>query len=341
MSSNKKDKDYVPILKTIKDVNTEAKEIVNQERSRKQLGLITRFSKLNIAVGKFFRFGKVILISGLSGHGKSAILNMILSDFTNKRLNHDFKEDVVIVHNSFEMLPVDEVLRSISTKVQKSSLNLLSAEFNSEQGKYNQISDLEFQAISDALDENEDIDHYYFDEPTNMAGIFDNITLSYEYYKKKYNKTDTDPKPKFVIAIDHTLLVNAGKGESVIDVMTIIAKNAIYLKKRGYMVILVGQFNGEIEKAERIKNATLHFPIKSDIYAQGQLYNACDIVLTIHQPELLGILEYGLNKLITSGLVHLQILKQRFGKVGSIWLKNEFHRGQLTQFEPESKLVKK
>ena len=72
-----KDKDYVPQLKTIKDIAQEAKEKINEERYNSQLGLKTRFAKLNTALGKFFRFKQVTSINGLSGHGKSALLNMI------------------------------------------------------------------------------------------------------------------------------------------------------------------------------------------------------------------------------------------------------------------------
>ena len=351
--------DYVPILKTKKDISEEAKDKINQERSGKQLGLKTRFSKLNIALGRYFRFKQVTAIAGLSGHGKSAILNMILADFTNKELNREFQEDVVIIHNTFEMLPVDEVLRTVSSKLEKSHLYLLSSEFQRTETKagYNVITNEEFDEISDALKEDEDIDHYYFEEPTNVQGLMKNITCGIDYYKEKqlsrthdihtldsieysrlYNKI---PIPKVVVAVDHTLLINQDKGESVLDTITKISKLAVFLKKKGYMVILVGQLNGEIERPERIKNIDLQFPIKSDIYAQAQIYNACDNVLTIHQPELLGILEYGKNKLITSGLVHLQVLKQRFGKVGSIWLKNEFSKGKLLEVEPVSNKAQK
>lgn len=335
----KKD-DYVPILKTKKDVADEAKAKINEERSGKQLGLRTRFGKLNTALGKFFRFKQVTSINGLSGHGKSAILNMILADFTNKNLNNQFKEPVIIVHNSFEMLPVDEVLRTVSSKVEKSHLYLLSSELVENDGKvnYNTISDFELDEISRALEEDEDLEHYYFEHPTNINGILKNILKSIEYYQEKHNTTTI---PKVVVALDHTLLVEQDKGDSVLDTVSKIAKTSIWLKKKGYMVILLGQLNNEIERPERIKNPDLHFPIKSDIYAQGQLYNACDNVLIIHQPELLGIVRYGKNQLDTRNLIHLQVVKQRFGKVGSIWLENHFERGQLIECTPKSYLPPK
>lgn len=331
--------DYVPIIKTRQIINIEAKSRINQERSGKQLGLKSRFGGLNICLGKYFRFGQVTLIAGMSGHAKSALLNMLLEDFKNKELNKAFTEDLIIIHNTFEMLPVDEVLRTISNKAEKSHLNLLSAEWNKTLNKYNTISNDEYEYISKLIDETEDDDHYYFEEPTNISGLLKNILAGIKYYQEKYNKSET-VFPKVVVALDHTLLLNPDKNESNLDLMARLGKTAVWLKKRGYMVLLVGQFNGEIEAPERIKNNQLHFPSKKDIYAQGQLYNACDNVLTIHMPEKLGILLYGLNMLVSNGLIHLQIIKQRFGEIGSVWLKNELNKGKMTPYTPESRKTK-
>lgn len=335
MSIKDRHRDYVPILKTRKDINQEAKNILNIERSGKQLGLLSRFIKLNIAVGKYFRFKQVTTIAGLSGHGKSALLNILLNDFENKELNKNFKDPFIIVHNNFEMLSVDEVLRTVSSKVGKSHFHLLSSEYKD--GSYNTLTDEEFDNISNVLDEEEDSNHYYFEEPTNVMGLVKNIKHAIQHYQ---DKNQTISIPKVIVALDHTLLVDGEDGDTVIDTITRISKLAVILKKKGYMVILIGQLNGNIEASERLKNPAVHFPLKSDIYAQAQIYNASDNVLIGHQPELLGIKEYGVNKLVTAGLFHLQLIKQRFGKVGSIWLKNKFSEGTLEEFKPVSNLSK-
>jgi replicative DNA helicase len=334
---------YIPVLKTRREINLSVIERINAERSGKQLGLKTRFSHLNIALGKYVRFSQVILIAGLSGHGKSTLLNMLLDDFLNKDLNKDFKEDVIVVHNSFEMTPDDETIRTVSSKLNRSHLSLLSAEWTKAdkktktQGSYNRISDEEVKQIERVLSEEEDKNHYFFDEATTVAGLIANRNAALEYYKEH---NPGKPRPKVVNALDHSLLVIGGKGENTLETMSNIGRAAIALKKRGDLTIIVGQLNNNIESTERIKNADLQYPIKSDIYAQGQLYNACDVVLVGHQPEMLGIIEYGKNKLSTALLFHLQALKQRFGKAGSIWLRNELHRGQLVQFKPVSNLQK-
>jgi replicative DNA helicase len=317
---------YVPVLKTVASLNEEAKHRIAQERSGKQLGLYTRFTQLNRAVGKYFRFGQVTAIAGLSGHGKSTILNMLLQDFENPELNGIFKEKLIIVHNSFEMSPVDELLRDLGGKTGRSHLNLLSSEFVN--GEYNRLSDEEFRHITETLDNSVDTDHYYFDEPTDINGIIANINVAIKHFQEKYQVTYL---PKVVLAIDHTLLIEGEDGDNVIDTMTRIGKLAIALKKSNYLVLLVGQLNGNIESPERLKNMQLHYPQKSDIYAQAQIYNAADNVLIIHQPTLIGIKEYGNRKLITHNLIHLFVLKQRFGKVGSIWLRNALDKGQFIE----------
>jgi hypothetical protein len=339
MTSKAKDL-YVPTLKTKKDINEEALKTIELERSGKQLGLRTRFGKLNTAIGKYFRFKQVVSINGLSGHGKSSFLNMLLEDFKNPKINGNFEEPLVIVHNTWEMIPSDEVIRGISSKVEKSHLYLLSSEINKETGKYNRVNDFEFQTIKDILTEDDKDDHYYFDEPTTLSGIIENIKVAIKFYQDKYAleiENGTKPLfPKVVVALDHTLLVVGKEGNSIIDTMFGLASLAIHLKKKGYLVLFIGQLNNEIEKLERIKNVQGHFPIKSDVYAQAQLYNACDIVTVIHQPELLGILEYGRKRFKTSKLVHLLLLKNRFSNVGSVWFENALERGKFFEIEPES-----
>mgnify|MGYP003612885642 CR=1 FL=1 len=102
---------------------------------------------------------------------------------------------------------------------------------------------------------------------------------------------------------------------------------------------MLGQLNNNIESTERIRNKDMHYPLKSDIYAQAQLFNACDNVLTLHRPELLNIPNYGFYGIPSNDLVHLQLLKCRFGSVGSVWLKNELYRGKFTEFGQIHKFI--
>jgi len=109
---------------------------------------------------------------------------------------------------------------------------------------------------------------------------------------------------------------------------------AIALRARfGDMIILVGQLNSEIEQPERRTKFELHYPQKSDIYAQSRVFHAGDTVCTVHRPELLKIAKYGLQKRPTKDLLHFQILKARHGVIGNVWLRFNQETGEIIPYD--------
>ena len=97
------------------------------------------------------------------------------------------------------------------------------------------------------------------------------------------------------------------------------------------MVVLIGQLNGKIEEIVRRDNPMLHYPIKTDIHCANQVFWACDNVIIFHRPELLKIEKYGKDKKDTRKLIHVSIIKSRFGKVGNVWLQENFSKGQINE----------
>jgi replicative DNA helicase len=89
-------------------------------------GLISRWNKVNRALGGSFRFGEVSYVLGASGSGKSYILNMLREDFAGK-LNSEYPKDFKILAFSFEMGAEDEIIRSYSSALKTSYSNLVSA----------------------------------------------------------------------------------------------------------------------------------------------------------------------------------------------------------------------
>ena len=87
-SNNTPEQDvYVPVIKTPRTVAKNTIEMIKAEATGFQLGLKSRFGRLNVAIGKYLRFRHVYFIAGLSGHGKSTLLNHTIQDFVNKHLN--------------------------------------------------------------------------------------------------------------------------------------------------------------------------------------------------------------------------------------------------------------
>lgn len=307
-----------------------AKKEVEAEREGKQLGLITRFPDLNIAMRKYFRFNTVNLWSGLSGSGKSYFVGLLNEDFLDYKkggINEHIDFIPIVLHFCFEMSSYNEVLRAIANDLGISYNYLLSSQYNKETKTYNRITDEEFIKIQVALNRYSNKSIIFYETAGNMIHIYNTVLHVYNNYKKS-NKPH-----KLIVNIDHTLLIETIGKQEALTLMADVGKYSIKIRKDfGAMVNLVGQFNNNIEDTKRLTTPALHYPQKSDIYAQGQLFNACDSVFTWHQPSLLKIKEYGRTKRPSDGLMHLQVLKARHGSIGSVWFLNQLSKGKIIAY---------
>jgi len=339
----------LPVLSP-KDVSKKVIEQVELERTGKQLGMLTRYPKLNIAFRKYFRFNQVNLFAGLSGSGKSLFLNILSEDFLDYReensLNCNIDFIPILLHFCFEMSATNEMLRSIATDLGLSFDYLLSsARVDKQDGTkgYNKITDRELDVIKKILEKQSNKSILYFETSGNVAEVEHTINAYFNRYTKHaeaFNAQSFEKRKgktlvyKFIINFDHTLLFEKFDEDTQLQIISNIAKMAIRVRKRGdAMINLIGQLNNNIEDIRRLTMPSLHYPQKSDIYAQGELYNACDTVAILHRPELLKISNYGLKQLPTKGLIHLLILKARFAKIGSIWFKEAFEQGTILALE--------
>ena len=100
----------------------------------------------------------------------------------------------------------------------------------------------------------------------------------------------------------------------------------------GDLIVVIGQLNGDIEQPIRKENPLFHYPKKTDIHGSNQMFWACDTVIIFHRPEILYIEKYGREKRDTKQLIHIAFIKTRHGKLGHVWLKNELHKGLITDW---------
>jgi len=321
----------------------QALEVIQAERTGKQLGLLTRFPAFNIAMRKYLRFNTVNLWAGLSGHGKSYLLNLITEDcldyLEQNGLNYNIDFIPVVLQFCFEMSSHTEILRSCANDLGFNYNHLLSSHYDKNTKTYNRLTDEELVVVEAYMKYYRRKSILFFETAGNINLIYNTVAHYVRGYNAKneaWNRANPDKPPrifKFIINLDHTLLVERLGEKDALELMANIGKIAIRIRKEfGAMVNLVGQLNNNIENTDRILKPALHSPIKSDIYAQGQLYNACDSVFTIHQPSLLGIKQYGINKKDTRGLMHLQVLKARHGSIGNIWLLNLLSEGKIIPY---------
>ena len=351
-------------FQTTKEAVAEAKMLMEEEASGLQHGLYCRFRELNIGMLRYWRFRQVNMVAGRSGSGKSLFLNMIRNDFmsnkvlklpdgakvhlgefsmpaadgignyypearlwklTNgelirKPLNQNCIHKVVMLHFGFEMAAADEHIRTAGTIMGQSYAYLMSAEYNKETGKYNTLTKEEREEIELIMDTMGDRQEYYVPISGNLFQMWETAKRIQELH----------PDHKMIITIDHSLLTRRGEEKSTEEFINNIGFFSIRAKQKfGAMVIWLHQLNNEIEKTERIKNPLLHYPVKPDIHYGSQLWWACDNVAVIHVPKLLHIQEYGKHELLTENLLHIALLKSRFGQPGNVWLREDFKRGRI------------
>lgn len=327
----------IPAIST-KRATEIALEIIEEERSGKQLGLKTRFSSLNIALRKYFRFNTVNLFAGLSGHGKSYFLNELNEDFLDYGeggINQYIDFIPIIFQFCFEMSAYNEILRTCAADLGFNYNYLLSSQWDKENKEYNKLTDEELQQVKNFMQYYQNKSILFFETSANLNIIYNTVNYYYTHYQKLHKQKGGKPY-KFIVNIDHTLLIEKLNEKDTLDLMSKTGAVAIKIRKSfGAMVNLIGQLNNNIESTERILKPQMHFPMKSDIYAQGQLYNACDSVFVIHQPSMLGIKQYGTQKWDSRGLIHFLVLKARHGSIGSIKFLNALSKGKIIEY-PES-----
>lgn len=329
---------FLPV-KNMDEAIADAIRLIAEERSGKITGLYTRFEGINRAKMKYWRFRSVTAIAGMSGSGKSAILNMIEDDFTNPLLNPTFlrhkdehgnwvgEDKIVLIAFKYEMDAADEILRNLSGRIGKSYSYLLSAELGpTELGKkdYNRITDEEFKKYSYELEQIKSKPIKYIEQAGNLDQMWNTCARIQEQ----------NPGKRLIITLDHTLLSQKLSEKDDLELMSRTGKLAIRLRKNfNAMVIFLCQMNGEIEKLPRRDNPDFHFPVKTDIHGANQVYWACDDVMIFHRPELLGITKYGKIPFPMQGigLIHCNWIKSRKNRTGSIWFENRFKEGKIIQ----------
>jgi len=321
-------------IKTMAQAVEEAKAKIEIERSGIINGLYTRHKRLNRVMLKYWRFGLVTAIAGMSGSGKSAILNMIEDDFSNPDLNPFFIDKIGILAFKYEMGAADEVLRTLSGRAEKSFSHLLSSEINQEQSNlqkkpiYNTVDDFEYADLCSILDKLKNRPIEYIENSGNLEQLW--------YTCAKWKETNSNKK--LIVTIDHTLLSRKLSEKDDLELSANTAQVCIRLKKvYNAMVIPLMQMNGEIEKANRRDNQDLHFPVKTDIHCGNQVFWACDNFIIFHRPEILHIDKYGKKPfaLKTKGLIHGAVIKTRNGRTDDIFFKEEFAKGNIIEVKAE------
>ena len=302
----------------------EAVEYIKKRKNHEIESLKTRWNKFNRCCMGGIEPNTIYTIVGISGSGKSSFVNTLETDLIDLNPN----QEVVVLNFSFEMLSSRQVGRKLSSKLRRTTSELYSANEQLDEASVSQVESVSQQIKSYSI--------YYVDTPGTVAEIASTIEHFYDNMIKGTNK-------KFIIILDHTLLVEGVYNEVTLRIISDLQKLFIKVKKLPNTTILqLSQMNRNIEAPDRINNPSMHYPLRSDISSADTIFHASDYVICIHRPELLNIQQYGPNRLLVKNKVYLHLLKNRdAGDAAILEFENDLKYNNLIETDKEPEVEKK
>jgi len=276
-----------------KAVNQSVK-IVKDAMAGKRDVLPTKWNRMNRNLLGGLQKGKLYVIAGRPGVGKSAFSNQLIFDILDANPN----KRLVVLYWTFEMPGYQQIMRTAAKDVKKQVADLLSVD--------KPLSQNDFENYSKNVD-----------KLKNYSIYFNNIPRSMEFIQQtNVDLCMAEPKTIVINLYDHSRLI-PGREDTELRKLNTISKGCMWMQSRMQVVnILLSQLNRNIEQEHRAKNQ--YQPLLSDIFGGDSIGQDAHVVMILNRPyDLYGITDTYCNE-DPVGLLACHVEKNRDGLLGMI-----------------------
>ena len=281
--------------------------IVREAKEGRRQVLPTSWKRLNRNLLGGLQQGKMYVIAGRPGVGKSAFSNQLVFDV----LDTNAHKDIIVLYWTFEMPGYQQVMRSASKDVSKQLAELLSVDMS--------LSDSDFSNYAMKVRKYE---HYPI--------YFNNVPRTMEYIINANEKiTEESPESIIVNVYDHSRLIR-GSEDSELKKLNTISKGCMLLQSQFNVVnILLSQLNRNIEQEHRARNQ--YQPLLTDLFGGDSIGQDAHVVMILNRPnDLYGITEKYCDE-DPVGLMAVHIEKNRDGMLGMIAYEADMSTFNITE----------
>jgi len=254
----------------------------------------TKWERLNTNLLGGLQPGKMYVVAGRPGVGKSAFSNQMIFDL----LDNNKNKKLIVLYWSFEMPGYQQILRAGAKGANKQVSELLSVQETLKQEEYEKYR-------------NEVIK--YNEYPI----YFNNIPRDIEFIKNtNIEVTNNYPDSTIINVFDHSRLILSGKDQEL-QKLNEVSKGCMWMQaKIGCINILLSQLNRNIEQEYRAK--AQYQPLLTDLFGGDSIGQDAHVVLMLQRPhDLYGITDtYCGESPIKLLAVHVE--KNRDGLLGMI-----------------------
>jgi replicative DNA helicase len=254
----------------------------------------TKWPRINKNLMGGLQRGKMYVIAGRPGVGKSAFSNQMIFDI----LDSNWNKQVVVLYWSFEMPGYQQILRAGSKDTKLQTFELLSVE--------NKLSQDNFQRYCEEVEKYKRYPIYFCSIPQNMEKV----------EQTNYTIFDKYPGVTVINLIDHSRLVRS-KADTELMKLNELSKTAMLIQARmGSITILLSQLNRNIEQEFRAKQQ--YQPLLTDLFGGDSIGQDAHVVMMLQRPyDLYGITDKYCGE-DPVGLLAVHIEKNRDGMLGMI-----------------------